>query len=90
MRAQNRIALTRAISVRASNILSQLGLSSDSEIHGVYDGRWHGSGEVVASTCPATGEELARVRTASVPELCELLERAREAYHIFRSKCSAK
>jgi len=82
MRAQNRITLTRAISVRASNILSQLGLSSDSEIHG--------SGEVVASTCPATGEELARVRTASVPELCELLERAREAYHIFRSKCSAK
>ncbi|KAL9709314.1 hypothetical protein Ac2012v2_007668 [Leucoagaricus gongylophorus] len=85
VRAQNRVILTRAISTRASNILSRLGLSSDGEIHGVYDGQWHGSGEVVASTCPTTGEELARIRTASRSELREALQRAREAYHIFRN-----
>ena len=90
LRAQNRVILTRAISTRASNILSRLGLSSDGEIHGVYDGQWHGSGEVVASTCPTTGEELARIRTASRSELREALQRAREAYHIFRSECSTR
>ncbi|KAF5350570.1 hypothetical protein D9756_008745 [Leucocoprinus leucothites] len=85
VKAHNRVSVTRAISTRASNILSSLGISSDGELNGVYDGHWHGSGEVIVSTCPTTGEELARIRTASKTELREALERTREAYTIFRN-----
>jgi aldehyde dehydrogenase family 7 protein A1 len=83
---QKHVVARRTVSTRASTILSALGLNSDGEIHGVYDGRWRGSGEIMVSMCPTTGEELARVRTASREELREALERTREAYTIFRSK----
>lgn len=60
--------LTRLLSTRASTVLNALDLSaSDSgTIPGVYDGHWTGSGEVLESVCPATGEVLARVQGVSV------------------------
>lgn len=86
IRARKPISTARALSTRASNILSALGINPAGEVHGVYDGQWRGSGEILVSTCPTTGEELARVRTASKEELREALERTREAYTIFRSE----
>ena len=53
----------RGLSTRASRILSALDLPIDSVIPGVYDGQWKGSGEVVESKCPATGEVIGRIRT---------------------------
>ena len=46
-------------------MLSALDLPIDSVIPGVYDGQWKGSGEVVESKCPATGEVIGRIRTVS-------------------------
>lgn len=85
IKAQKHVSSTRALSTRASGVLSSLGINPEGEIHGVYDGQWRGSGELIASKCPTTGEELARVRTASKEEVREALERTREAYTIFRS-----
>ncbi|KAK2460778.1 hypothetical protein APHAL10511_007248 [Amanita phalloides] len=75
---------TRGLSHRASGILSSLGFSSTDDIPGVYDGQWGGSGDVLTSVCPTTGEVLARVRSASPQELHETIERTREAYKLFR------
>lgn len=58
-----RAPLSRALSSRASAVLSALDLHSGRELSGVYDGEWHGSGEVLQSVCPATGEVLARVQS---------------------------
>jgi hypothetical protein len=55
----------RGLSTRASRVLSALDLPVDSVIPGVYDGQWKGSGEVVESKCPATGEVIGRIRTVS-------------------------
>lgn len=32
-------------------------------LNGVYDGKWRGTGPVVKSVCPATGEHIADVTT---------------------------
>ncbi|KAH9996296.1 Aldehyde/histidinol dehydrogenase [Russula vinacea] len=56
------------------------------DLPGVYDGEWKGSGEVFQSVCPATGEVLANVKSASPAELHGALERTREAYVYFRSE----
>ncbi|KAH6910740.1 succinate-semialdehyde dehydrogenase [Coprinopsis sp. MPI-PUGE-AT-0042] len=77
--------LSRSLSSRASEILSGLGISSSQEIPGVYDGKWGGSGELMKSVCPTTGEVLATVRTASPTEVEEALARSREAYVQFRN-----
>ncbi|KAF8153233.1 NAD-aldehyde dehydrogenase [Crassisporium funariophilum] len=77
--------LTRVLSTRASTILSSVGIPTTGEVSGVYDGEWKGSGEVVSSTCPTTGEILARVKTATPKELHDALERTREAYTQFRN-----
>ncbi|KAF9557819.1 NAD-aldehyde dehydrogenase [Agrocybe pediades] len=77
--------LTRLLSTRASNILTSLGLPTSGEISGVYDGQWKGSGDVMHSVCPTTGETLARVRSASPAELEEAIARTREAYMYFRN-----
>ncbi|KAF8179830.1 NAD-aldehyde dehydrogenase, partial [Pholiota molesta] len=76
--------LTRLLSTRASNVLSALGLPTTGEIPGVYDGQWKGSGEVMSSVCPTTGEVIARVKSATPEELHGALERTREAYTQFR------
>ncbi|KAF8635573.1 hypothetical protein AX15_000223 [Amanita polypyramis BW_CC] len=80
----NKGLATRSLSHRASNILSSLGFSSTDDIAGVYDGQWRGSGDILTSVCPTTGEVLARVKSASPQELHETLERTREAYEMFR------
>ncbi|KAF9045367.1 NAD-aldehyde dehydrogenase [Panaeolus papilionaceus] len=76
--------LSRTLSTRASGILTSLGIPTSGEISGVYDGQWKGSGDLMNSVCPSTGEVLARVKTASPIELHEALQRSREAYVHFR------
>ena len=39
--------------------------TTPTELPGVYDGEWKGSGEVFQSLCPATGEVLAHVKSVS-------------------------
>ncbi|KIK68352.1 hypothetical protein GYMLUDRAFT_256092 [Collybiopsis luxurians FD-317 M1] len=75
----------RLLSTRASGILSALDIPSNKEINGVYDGQWKGSGEVIESVCPSTGEILARIRTASPADVTEALSKTREAYLHFRN-----
>ncbi|KAI0269556.1 NAD-aldehyde dehydrogenase [Russula aff. rugulosa BPL654] len=78
--------LSRRLSSRASAVLSALDIpTTPSELPGVYDGEWKGCGEVFQSVCPATGEVLAHVKSASPAELHGALERTREAYVYFRS-----
>ncbi|KAJ8486814.1 hypothetical protein ONZ45_g14541 [Pleurotus djamor] len=77
--------LARGLSSRASDILTSLGISTTAEEHGVYDGQWGGSGDIMQSVCPTTGEVLARVKTASPQELQVALEKTREAYLYFRN-----
>jgi len=47
-------------------------------------GTWGGSGEIIESICPSTGEVLAKVATATAAETSEAIKRAREAYKTFR------
>ncbi|GBE83431.1 NAD-aldehyde dehydrogenase [Sparassis latifolia] len=77
--------LTRNISSRASTILSALDISPEKELPGVYDGKWRGTGDVLESVCPTTGEVLARVHSATPEELQTALQKTREAYTFFRS-----
>lgn len=58
---------TRNLSSRASNILTSLEIPLSSEIPGVYDGQWKGSGDILESVCPTTGELLARVQAVCRP-----------------------
>ncbi|RDX52593.1 NAD-aldehyde dehydrogenase [Lentinus brumalis] len=80
-----RAPLARGLSSRASTILHALDIRSDSELAGVYDGEWTGSGEILESVCPTTGEVLARVKSATPAEVERALERSREAYKVFRT-----
>ena len=57
---------TRSLSSRASSVLSALDIVPERELLGVYDGQWCGTGEVLKSVCPTTGEVLAHVHTVSV------------------------
>ena len=54
--------LSRSLSSRASAVLNALEIQTSKEIPGVYDGSWTGTGEVLESVCPTTGEVLARVQ----------------------------
>ncbi|KAJ7130197.1 NAD-aldehyde dehydrogenase [Mycena epipterygia] len=76
---------TRSLSSRASNILSALDIPTAGDVCGVYDGEWKGTGDLVSSVCPTTGELLARVKTASPEELHVALSKARDAYAFFRN-----
>lgn len=66
--ALGRTAITRRyLTSRASRVLSAVGIPTDgTPLPGVYDGSWKGSGEEVASKCPATGETLATVRNVAI------------------------
>lgn len=81
----SRLAGSRALSTRATAVLSALDISPEKELPGVYDGTWTGSGEVLESVCPTTGEVLARVHAASPEELWNAIAKSREAYQIFRT-----
>ena len=37
--------------------------TTPTDLPGVYDGEWKGSGDVFQSVCPATGEVLANVKS---------------------------
>jgi hypothetical protein len=67
-RSATHAPLKRALSSRASAVLSALDLpvGDATELPGVYDGAWTGSGEVFESKCPTTGEVLARVKSVRV------------------------
>ncbi|KAJ7628542.1 NAD-aldehyde dehydrogenase [Roridomyces roridus] len=78
-------ATTRNLSTRAANVLSALDISTTSHVQGVYDGEWKGTGDVISSVCPTTGELLATVKTASPEELHAALSKTREAYVYFRN-----
>ncbi|GJE93404.1 NAD-aldehyde dehydrogenase [Phanerochaete sordida] len=84
-RARSAHVRARGLSSRASAVLGALDIPTAQEVPGVYDGTWAGSGEVLESVCPATGEVLARVQGASPQELQAAIEKSREAYHFFRS-----
>lgn len=58
-----RITSSRHLSTRAATILNALDLPTNTEIPGVYHGAWGGSGDLLESKCPATGEVLGRVKT---------------------------
>ncbi|KIM52006.1 hypothetical protein SCLCIDRAFT_1224105 [Scleroderma citrinum Foug A] len=75
---------TRNLSSRASNILNSLEIPLSSEIPGVYDGQWKGSGDILESVCPTTGELLARVQAAAPNELWEALDKSKEASLVLR------
>ncbi|KAL4071772.1 NAD-aldehyde dehydrogenase [Scleroderma citrinum] len=81
---------SRSLSSRASNILTALDIPLSSEIPGVYDGQWKGSGEVLESICPTTGEVLARVQAATPNELQETLDKSKEAYLYLRKMPAPK
>lgn len=56
----------RPLSSRASKVLAALDLPTDgAPLPGVYDGKWGGSGPVVETFCPATGEVIGRIKTVS-------------------------
>jgi aldehyde dehydrogenase family 7 protein A1 len=56
--------LTRRLSSRASSVLGALDIpTTPTELPGVYDGEWKGSGDILQSVCPTTGEVLAHVKT---------------------------
>jgi aldehyde dehydrogenase family 7 protein A1 len=58
----------RRLSSRASAVLGALDIpTTPTELPGVYDGEWKGSGEVFQSVCPATGEVLANVKSVRSP-----------------------
>ena len=63
---RTRIASSRHLSTRAATILNALDLPTSTEIPGVYDGAWGGSGDLLESRCPTTGEVLGRVKTVSL------------------------
>lgn len=54
---------SRHLSTRAASILNALDLPTNAEIPGVYDGTWGGTGDLLESKCPTTGEVLGRVKT---------------------------
>ncbi|KAH8097086.1 NAD-aldehyde dehydrogenase [Cristinia sonorae] len=83
--SRNAALRSRALSSRASAILSALDIPTNQEVPGVYDGTWGGTGDILESVCPTTGEVLARVQSASPQELQTALDKTREAYEIIRS-----
>ena len=56
--------LARHLSSRASSVLDALDIpTTPTELPGVYDGEWKGSGDILRSVCPTTGEVLAHVKS---------------------------
>ncbi|BEI85562.1 hypothetical protein CcaverHIS002_0509630 [Cutaneotrichosporon cavernicola] len=76
----------RALSSRASQVLKAAGLPTDgSTIPGVYDGTWGGSGEIIETLCPATGEMIGRVQTATPEETRAAIAKSVEAGRAVRA-----
>jgi aldehyde dehydrogenase family 7 protein A1 len=60
---RTRTTASRHLSTRVATVLNALDLPTNAEIPGVYDGTWGGSGDLLESKCPTTGEVLGRVKT---------------------------
>lgn len=60
---RNKTTSSRHLSTRAATILNALDLPTNTEVPGVYDGAWGGTGDLLESKCPTTGEVLGRVKT---------------------------
>ncbi|XP_076181815.1 aldehyde dehydrogenase 7 family member A1 isoform X2 [Ptiloglossa arizonensis] len=58
--------------------LKQLGLTTENP--GLYDGEWRGSGEIIESISPTTGEIIAKVRTSTTQEVNDAITKAHEAW----------
>ena len=68
LRPLSTVPLSRrcGLSSRASAILSSLDIpTTPTELPGVYDGEWKGSGDSFQSICPTTGEILAHVKSVN-------------------------
>jgi aldehyde dehydrogenase family 7 protein A1 len=63
----------RNLSARASTVLGALDIPITTEVPGVYDGSWGGSGDILESVCPTTGEVLARVHSVRPPSLHSII-----------------
>jgi len=62
--------------------LKELGLQQDN--HGVYNGKWSGSGDWVTSTSPINNENIARVKEGNVSDLDETIGCAVDAWKTWR------
>ncbi|WRT70538.1 uncharacterized protein IL334_007536 [Kwoniella shivajii] len=82
----NGVSKARLLSTRASKVLAALDLptNTDQTIQGVFDGKWKGSGEILISKCPATGEVLGKVQGASVSETQDAIAASLEASKLVR------
>ncbi|XP_076635538.1 aldehyde dehydrogenase 7 family member A1 [Colletes latitarsis] len=58
--------------------LKQLGLTTENP--GLYDGQWGGSGKVIESISPSTGELIAKVRTSTAQEVSNAITETRKAW----------
>lgn len=63
------------------SFLKDLGLEEVN--HGVYDGEWKGSGEVVTSYCPANGQPIANVVTGTPEDYQSCITNAQEAWNVW-------
>ncbi|GAA5828372.1 hypothetical protein JCM11251_006218 [Rhodosporidiobolus azoricus] len=83
-----RLPHVRSLSTRARNVLAANGLSTTGEpVSGVFYSHkqgWGGSGPLTTSYNPATGEELAQIRTASKEDVDSALKAARAAQKEWR------
>ncbi|KAK8850381.1 hypothetical protein IAR55_004299 [Kwoniella newhampshirensis] len=82
----------RLLSTRAQRVLSALDLPTDtsSPISGVFDGQWRGSGDELVSRCPATGEILGRIKTATMSETREAISASVAASRMIRQMPAPK
>lgn len=60
------------------SFLKDLGIERTN--NGVYNGKWTGSGEIVKSVDPATGEVIAEIRTGTPQDYEDCVKSSIEAY----------
>jgi aldehyde dehydrogenase (NAD+) len=65
-----------------NRVLTRLGLKASNP--GVFDGAWHGRGEVIESISPIDGKRLATVRGASAGDYSSAVGRAQDAFERWR------
>lgn len=58
-----------------------LGLNADN--HGVFNGSWGGTGNIVTSVCPSNNRPIARVREGSVEDFQETIRRSKIAWEMW-------
>ncbi|ORY35667.1 Aldehyde/histidinol dehydrogenase [Naematelia encephala] len=90
-RSPRRLATARFLSTRAQRVLSALDLPGDGQsIPGVFDGDWKGSGEEMLSKCPATGEVIGRIQSATAEETQDTIAKTKEAGKVLRAMPAPK